>query len=204
MTIHPLERREIDAEPFAHGRAGPFGVAVVDAPWGPVHLAAGPDAILGIAVLAPRDAFVADVERRTARTPGSPAGTFLDTAVEALEAFLVGDPAALVALPLDLGDRGPWDRAVLGGVRDVGWGEITSYGRVARAIGRPGAARAAGGAIGRNPIGLAIPCHRVIAGDGTIGGYGGDWFGSREALLEIKRELLANEGIRLPARDRLG
>jgi methylated-DNA-[protein]-cysteine S-methyltransferase len=88
-------------------------------------------------------------------------------------------------------------------VRGIGWGEVTSYGRVARAIGRPGAARAAGGAIGRNPIGLAIPCHRVIAGDGTIGGYGGEWFGSRETLLEIKRELLAREGIRMPARDRL-
>ena len=52
----------------------------------------------------------------------------------------------------------------------------------------------------RNPIGLAIPCHRVIAGDGSIGGYGGDWFGSREQLLAIKRELLAREGIELPAR----
>ena len=88
---------------------------------------------------------------------------------------------------------------MLGGVRRVGWGEATSYGRVARAIGRRGAARAVGGAVGRNPIGLAIPCHRVLAGDGSIGGYGGDWFGSREELLEIKRELLAREGISLPA-----
>jgi methylated-DNA-[protein]-cysteine S-methyltransferase len=75
---------------------------------------------------------------------------------------------------------------------------VTSYGRLARAIGRPGAARAAGGAVGRNPIGLLIPCHRVIAGDGSIGGYGGDWMGSREQLLDIKRELLALEGIGLP------
>ena len=77
-------------------------------------------------------------------------------------------------------------------------GEVTSYGRLARAIGRVGAARAVGGAVGRNPIGLAIPCHRVIAGDGSIGGYGGDWFGSREQLVEIKRELLAMEGVELP------
>jgi methylated-DNA-[protein]-cysteine S-methyltransferase len=79
-------------------------------------------------------------------------------------------------------------------------GEVTSYGRLARAIGRVGAARAVGGAVGRNPIGLAIPCHRVIAGDGSIGGYGGDWFGSREQLVEIKRELLAMEGVELPVR----
>jgi O-6-methylguanine DNA methyltransferase len=95
--------------------------------------------------------------------------------------------------------RSDWDRAVLGRVREIGWGAATSYGRVARAIGRRGAARAVGGAVGRNPIGLAIPCHRVLAGDGSIGGYGGDWFGSREELLEIKRELLALEGIALPA-----
>ena len=204
MTMDRDDPPESDGGPSAPGRPGPFGVAVVDAPWGPVHLAAGADAILGIAVLTPPDAFVADVERRTGRAPGPGVGPFLDRAAEAVEGFLAGDPSALAALPLDLGDRGPWDRAVLGGVRQVGWGQVTSYGRVARTIGRPGAARAAGGAIGRNPIGLAIPCHRVIAGDGTIGGYGGEWFGSREALLEIKRELLANEGIRLPARDRLG
>ena len=105
------------------------------------------------------------------------------------------------ALPLGLADRGSWDRTVLAGVRTLGWGEVTSYGRLARSIGRRGAARAVGGAVGRNPIGLAIPCHRVIAGDGTIGGYGGDWFGSRDDLLAIKRELLAREGVTLPTRN---
>ena len=73
------------------------------------------------------------------------------------------------------------------------WGEVTSYGRLAREIGRPGAARAVGGAVGRNPIGLIVPCHRVIAGDGSLGGYGGSWLGDREALLAIKRRLLALE-----------
>jgi O-6-methylguanine DNA methyltransferase len=75
---------------------------------------------------------------------------------------------------------------------------VTSYGRLAREIDRPGAARAVGGAVGRCPIGLIIPCHRVIAGDGSLGGYGGDWFGSRERLLELKRELLLREGIDIP------
>jgi methylated-DNA-[protein]-cysteine S-methyltransferase len=53
--------------------------------------------------------------------------------------------------------------------------------------------------VGRNPIGLIVPCHRVIAGDGTIGRYGGGWYGTREQLLDIKRELLAREGVTLPA-----
>jgi len=71
---------------------------------------------------------------------------------------------------------------------------------VARQIDRPGAARAVGGAVGRSPIGIVIPCHRVIAGDGTLGGYGGDWYGSRERLLELKQELLAMEGVDIPRR----
>ena len=181
---------------------GPFHVAAVAAPWGPVHVAANRTAVLGIAILAPRDAFVTDVARRTGREPGTgTGGPLLGRAVAALEAFLDGRPAELAALPLDLAASGAWDRAVLGGVRSLGWGEVTSYGRLARSIGRRGAARAVGGAVGRNPIGLAIPCHRVIAGDGSIGGYGGDWFGTRDELLAIKRELLEREGVSLPVRN---
>ena len=66
---------------------------------------------------------------------------------------------------------------------------------MARRIGRPGAARAVGGAVGRNPVGLLIPCHRVIAGDGTLGGYGAAAWGGREAALDLKQALLALEGV---------
>src|SRR5690606_28489173 len=123
----------------------------------------------------------------------------LDRAIDQVEAFLAGRRRTF-DLPLDLADRNEWDRAILGAVTEIGWGQVTSYGRLARRIGRPGAARAAGGAVGRNPIGLRIPCHRVIAGDGSLGGYGGDWFGTREQLLAIKRQLLEREGTRPPVR----
>ena len=189
--------------PFVeHGAAAPgtFAVAAAHGPWGPIQVAAAGHAVVGIAVLMPRGPFVSNVARRTGRSPVAQTNAMLDRAVAAVEAFVAGDPDAFGDLPLDLVDRGAWDQAVLDGVRGLGWGEVTSYGRLARAIGRQGAARAVGGAVGRNPIGLAIPCHRVIAGDGTIGGYGGDWFGSRDELLEIKRELLEREGIRLPVR----
>jgi methylated-DNA-[protein]-cysteine S-methyltransferase len=129
-----------------------------------------------------------------------PAGMKLDRALDAIEAFLDGRPEGLASIDLDLARLPGWDLAVLGAVRRVPFGRVTSYGRVARAIGRPGAARAVGGAVGRNPIGLAIPCHRVIAGDGSLGGYGGEWYGTREQLLAIKLELLAREGVTLPAR----
>jgi O-6-methylguanine DNA methyltransferase len=108
--------------------------------------------------------------------------------------------AALASLPIDLEDRPAWDRAVLGAVRAIPRGEVRSYGEIARAIGRPGAARAVGGAVGRNPVGLLVPCHRVVAGNGTLGGYGGGWWGDRERLLDLKAELLAREGISLPRR----
>lgn len=177
-----------------------FAVATVRTPWGPVRVAAADRGVVGMALLAPLEPFVADVGRRTGLGVAARSTAILDRAVSAVEAFVAGDTAAFADLPLDLDATGAWDRAVLGGVRTLGWGVVTSYGRLARSIGRRGAARAVGGSVGRNPIGLAIPCHRVIAGDGSIGGYGGDWFGSREQLLEIKRDLLAREGVVLPVR----
>lgn len=183
------------------GRPGPFHVAAIDAPWGQIHVATTPEAVVGLAVHAPFEPFADDVARRTRRDRESGGRDELrDRAVAAIEAFLAGDPAPIADLPVDLVDSGAWDREVLAGVRTIGAGEVTSYGRLATLIGRRGAARAVGGAVGRNPVGLVVPCHRVIAGDGTIGGYGGDWFGGRTAHLAIKRELLALEGIRLPVR----
>jgi O-6-methylguanine DNA methyltransferase len=175
-------------------------VATVAGPWGPIRVASTSRGVLALAILSPLQPFVADAERRSGLIREAGTTRLLDRAVGAIERFFAGDPEAFDGLPLDLADRREWDRAVLDGVRRLRRGEVTSYGRLAWTIGRPGAARAVGGAVGRNPIGLAIPCHRVIAGDGSIGGYGGDWFGSREQLLEIKLDLLAREGIDLPAR----
>jgi methylated-DNA-[protein]-cysteine S-methyltransferase len=181
-------------------RVGGLHLAAVAAPWGPINVATTSRAVVAISVFSPADLFAEDASRRTRLEPVRGPSGMLDRAIAAIEAFLAGDPAAFDRVPLDLVDRGSWDETVLGGVRQLARGEVTSYGRLARRIGKPGAARAVGGAVGRNPIGLAIPCHRVIAGDGSIGGYGGAWFGTREQLLEIKRELLALEGIDLPAR----
>ncbi|HEU0235933.1 MAG TPA: methylated-DNA--[protein]-cysteine S-methyltransferase, partial [Candidatus Limnocylindrales bacterium] len=171
--------------------------------WGPIHLAVDDEAVLALEVLTPAEAFVANLERRLGRSVDlARAGqttTLLDRAVDEVAAYLRGARREF-DLPIRLDDRPAWDRSVLGGVRQLGWGSVSSYGGVARLIGRPGAARAVGGAVGRNPIGLLIPCHRVIAGDGSIGGYGGAWYGTRERLLDIKRELLAIEGVTLPAR----
>jgi O-6-methylguanine DNA methyltransferase len=71
----------------------------------------------------------------------------------------------------------------------IPYGALRSYGDIARAVGRPGAGRAVGQAVGSNPIPIVIPCHRVIASDGSIGGY--------SCGLAIKHRLLALEGAEL-------
>jgi methylated-DNA-[protein]-cysteine S-methyltransferase len=172
-------------------------VAAVAAPWGPVHIAATSTGVVALEILAPRDEFVERLQRRLRRDVGSDPNPILDAAVVQVEEFLDGRRRAF-DVPIDLADRPAWDRTVLAAIREIPWGKVTSYGQLARRIDRAGAARAVGGAVGRCPIGLIIPCHRVIAGDGSLGGYGGDWFGSRQRLLELKSELLAREGIDIP------
>jgi methylated-DNA-[protein]-cysteine S-methyltransferase len=178
--------------------------ATLPGPWGPIHVAARDGRIVALELLTPTEAFVAGLARRLhtrvvrAVDAGSADRRVLSAAADEVAAYLAGDEAGL-DLPIDLDDLAGWDTAVLAAVRRVPFGAVTSYGRLARQIGRPGAARAVGGAVGRNPIGLLVPCHRVIAGDGSLGGYGGDRFGSREQLLAVKRWLLEREGTHLPA-----
>jgi methylated-DNA-[protein]-cysteine S-methyltransferase len=171
-------------------------------PLGPYHVAATERGIVAAEWMTTEDAFLAMVE---ARLRGRPIGEddARDRLLEArpvLEALLRGEPVDASHIEVDLGDRPAWDRHVLAAVRDVRWGETASYGDIARRIGAPRAARAVGGALGRNPITLIIPCHRIIAGDGTIGGYGGGAWGDREAHLDLKRALLLREGVTVATR----
>jgi methylated-DNA-[protein]-cysteine S-methyltransferase len=180
-------------------------VTTIDSPWGPIHIAATTRGIVGVAWQAATDDVIADLERRLgepvtlagAARPEDRRRPILDRAAAEFERWLAGEPTAF-DLPVDLSGMSAWDRAVLEGVRRIPWGRTESYGGVARLIGRAGAARAVGGAVSRNPVGVIVPCHRVIAGDGTIGGYGGDAWGSRETRLELKRALLALEGVVVP------
>jgi len=81
----------------------------------------------------------------------------------------------------------PFQRAVWKAISSVGFGETISYGELARRAGHDGSARAAGAATGRNPIGIIVPCHRIMGSDGSLTGYAGG--------LARKRALLALEGI---------
>jgi methylated-DNA-[protein]-cysteine S-methyltransferase len=185
--------------------------AVYAAPWGPVHLAAGDHGLIAVSLRQPEAEFVADVVKRVhggvvaTSDPDVPAA-WLETisrTVAELDEYFSGRRTTF-DIPVDLGGLSDWDRAVLGGAARLRYGEVTSYGRLARMIGRPGAARAVGGALGRNPVPIVVPCHRILAGDGTLGGYGGGWTGAREDMLAIKSSLLAREGVHVPAASLVG
>lgn len=102
----------------------------------------------------------------------------------ALRAYFGGDLTAIDALPVEMGGT-DFQRTVWRALRRIPCGETWSYGQLARHIGRPAAVRAVGLANGSNPIGVVVPCHRVIGSDGSLTGYGGG--------LERKRWLLAHE-----------
>lgn len=92
-------------------------------------------------------------------------------AARQLEAYFNGADAAF-DVPLDLQGT-PFQRAVWGELLKLGHGTTCTYGDIAGRIGRPTAGRAVGAAVGRNPISVIVPCHRVVGGDGSLTGYAG-------------------------------
>ena len=89
--------------------------------------------------------------------------------------------------PLDLSGGTEFQRKVWNAMKKIRVGRTQSYGEIARAIGKPKAVRAVGGACGANPIPVLIPCHRVLAANHKLGGFSGG--------LDWKRQLLAREGV---------
>jgi len=94
-------------------------------------------------------------------------------------------------MPVDLSSRPPFHRAALRAAADIPKGEVRTYAEVAAAAGRPGAARAVGQAMARNPVPLLLPCHRVVPSAGGVGQYG---YGP-----DLKQRLLSLAGASVPA-----
>ena len=103
-----------------------------------------------------------------------------------LERYFADEPVRF-DVALDLSSGTPFQRRVWRACRRIPYGETRSYGELAHTAGCPRGARAAGGAMGANPLPIAIPCHRVICADGSLGGYG--------LGLPLKRTLLRIEGV---------
>lgn len=106
-----------------------------------------------------------------------------------LRAYLAGELQAIDGLPVDAGGT-PFQQEVWAALRTIPAGATWSYKQLAERIGRPAAVRAVGLANGANPVGIVVPCHRVIGADGSLTGYGGG--------LPRKRWLLEHEGALLP------
>ena len=125
---------------------------------------------------------------------GHPAAALTDSpegvrdAVAAMIALLDGGRPDLRSVVLDERHLDPFRRRVYAATREVGPGEIATYGEIARAIGDPGAARAVGAALGQNPFPVVVPCHRVLAASGALHGFsapGG--IATKRRMLEIER-----------------
>jgi|MudIll2142460700_1097286.scaffolds.fasta_scaffold23654_3 methylated-DNA-[protein]-cysteine S-methyltransferase len=152
---------------------------------------------LGQIILVARDdrLISLDIERREARAlkksllekhPGALESTKPFRKLETLlDRYLRGQKVDF-DVPYSLEGMGDFTKKVLLEVKKIPWGRAMSYGAVSKKIGYANAARAVGQAVGRNPIPIVIPCHRVLQGDGGLGGFG--------LGLHVKERLLALEG----------
>ena len=118
--------------------------------------------------------------------PTDPAHPHLAQAAQELTAYFEGNRRRFT-VPLDATGT-PFQRAVWAALLDIAPSDVSSYGAIARRIGKPSAVRAVGAAVGRNPLSVIVPCHRVLGADGSLTGYAGG--------LDRKRDLLAREGAR--------
>jgi methylated-DNA-[protein]-cysteine S-methyltransferase len=118
----------------------------------------------------------------------NPQHPLLQQAAQQLGAYFqsAADTRPRFDLPLDLSAGTAFQQAVWRALLEIPKGEIRSYAQVAQAVGRPTAVRAVGAAIGRNPLTIVVPCHRVVGSGGALTGYAGG--------LQRKTALLAREG----------
>ena len=148
--------------------------ATIPSPLGPVVLTGSDDGLAGV-YFGPRAPAHAEGLRRD--------DDAFRVVAEQFEAYFAG---AATSFDLPLAAQGtPFQRRVWELLRQVEYGTTTTYGALAARLGNPGASRAVGLANGRNPVGVVVPCHRVVGSNGKLTGYAGG--------LDVKRWLLAHE-----------
>ena len=153
---------------------------------GAVCLAATPHGLVRVHLGDELPRFTREVQEAFPEADLGHGGSVVYEAARAIRAYLAGGPDPDVDVVfLEEG----FSARVWREIRKIPRGEVRSYGRIAKALRKPLAARAVGQACGRNPVPLVVPCHRVVASDGGLGGFTGD--------LTHKRRLLELEGVRL-------
>lgn len=123
---------------------------------------------------------------RVARWTVDPTHPLLRAAVAQLDDWFSGRRTAF-DLPLDLSGGTGFQQQVWRALRDIAPGQTRSYRDLAQAIGRPQAVRAVGAAVGRNPLSILVPCHRVLGSDGSLTGYAGG-LDRKRALLRLETD----------------
>jgi methylated-DNA-[protein]-cysteine S-methyltransferase len=185
-----VDRKAIMTKPtrmvgFSSKRVVELGYAVQSSPIGDLTVVEGPRGVLLIEF---RRQLVEVFGPRIEQALGVPVRVMrrrLETCRE-LDEYFHGERRHFT-VPVDLSLMNGFRREVLEILRGVPFGVVISYGELARRAGRPLAARAVGGAMRSNPIPVVVPCHRVAAADGSLGGFAGG--------LSIKRKLHDIEGI---------
>lgn len=156
-----------------------------ESPFGPTFLAATPKGVLrlrwgvedpeGTAEALTEDFPLWGVKRAPDR---------LRDRVEQIQDYFAGERREF-DLSADLTGQTPFQRSVLEATAEIPFGRTVAYGELAERIGKPDASRAVGSALGRNPVPIVIPCHRVVRSDGGLGGYTAGT-GYKEQLLELE------------------
>jgi methylated-DNA-[protein]-cysteine S-methyltransferase len=160
----------------------PLQYRIVDSPVGPLTLAGSGSTLMHLRMV--------DQTHEPDRSGWEPAGpdAFADVVAQ-LEAYFAGE---LIAFDIDLELTGTeFQRRVWAALQTIPYGETRSYGQIAEQIGSPAASRAVGMANGRNPVGIIVPCHRVIGSSGGLTGYGGG-IERKRTLLELEMTALFN------------
>ncbi len=156
-----------------------------DTPLGDLFVAVGDRGLVAVDFGIPESRFIDHLTRKTGTAPVQSQDETAEAALQ-IQDYLAGGRDGF-DLPVDLDALTDFQREVLDATARIPRGQVTTYGEIARRIGRPRAARAVGQALGRNPVPIVIPCHRVIAGDGTLGGYsGGGGLQSKTHLLQLE------------------
>lgn len=155
----------------------------IDSPVGTLTLVASDGGLNGL--------FMVDQRHRPPiEVLGVPDPTPFPAVIEQLGEYFAGERTTF-DLPLAAVGT-PFQRAVWAALRRIPYGQTASYGQIAQRIGRPGAARAVGLANGANPIGIVVPCHRVVGSSGSLTGYGGG-LGRKRFLLDLEKRRAAPE-----------
>ncbi len=140
----------------------------------------------------------ASVERRLARVAGGTAQVspeaqpaWIVRLIDAITDYASGESREFSSVPVDLAGVDDFRLAIYDAARELRFGAVTTYGELATRAGYPGMARETGAALGSNPVPLVIPCHRIVAAGGKIGGF------SAPGGSASKERMLALEGVRV-------